>query len=109
MPMEMDVFADESPKEADEAFHGFVQVEYFWRDGLFAGKREKLAGEFGGADGRLLDFAQILEKRTLRRGLPKGQLHMAQNGLQHVVEIVGDAAGQSTHGFDLLHLVQLGL
>lgn len=38
---------------------------------------------------------------------PLGEIQAAENHGQHIVEVVGDASGQLTHGFHLLGLSQL--
>ena len=46
------------------------------------------------------------EKGLVRLSISHGQLRMAEDHAQHVVEIVGDPARQTSHGFHLLGLVQ---
>jgi hypothetical protein len=54
-------------------------------------------------------IAQTLLVRALGRYLVTDDLHIALNAGQHIVEVMGDAAGQGAHGFHLLGLDQLAL
>ncbi len=62
--------------------------------------------KIGGPLRRFPDFQQMGVKGLVRSGISHGQLRMAQDHAQHVIEIVGDPAGQPSHGFHLLGLVQ---
>ena len=108
-PGEIDVLADQPPQHLEHALHGLVQVEHLGGDGLLAGKGQQLPGEVGGALGRLPDFLQVGVERLRRVHLLQRQLRVAEDHAQHVVEIVGHAAGQPAHGFHLLGLGQLRL
>ena len=61
------------------------------------------------AQAGLLDLLQADPGAVLRRQVNLRQGHIAQDGRQDVVEIVGDAAGQGADGFHLLRLTQLPL
>ncbi len=89
--------------------HGLVQVEHLGGDGLLAGKGQQLPGEVGGALGGLADLLQVGMERLRRVHLLQGQLRVAEDHRQHVVEVVGHAAGQPAHRFHLLGLAQLRL
>ena len=107
-PGQIDVLADEPPQHLEHARHGLVQVEHLRGDGLLAGKGQQLPGEVGGALGGLADFLEIVMERLGRVHLVQGQLRMAEDHAQHVVEIMGHAAGQPAHRFHLLGLLKLG-
>ena len=79
-------------------------------DRLLAGKGQQLPGEVGRASGGLADLHR--DRRAAgadRVHLLQGQLRIAEDDAEHVVEIVGHAAGQPAHGFHLLGLEELGL
>ena len=62
--------------------------------------RRRLAG--------LLDFADVAAVRLGRQvGILEQQLAISEDGRQHVVEVVGDAAGEPSDGIHLLRLVVL--
>ena len=68
---------------------------------------QQLAREGGGTFPGLADLLQIGEERIVRGDLIHGHLRMAQDDAEHVVEIVGDAAGEAADGFHLLGLEEL--
>src|SRR5262249_55768151 len=54
------------------------------------------------------DVLQRLPQRAGWRHLPLGKLGEADDNLQDVIEVVGDATSQCADGFHLLRLAQLG-
>ena len=77
------------------------------RDGLLAGKGQQLAGKVRGAAGGLLDFLKIDMNGLGWVQLLHGQLDVAKDHAQHVVEVVGHATRQPADGFHFLGLVKL--
>ena len=57
--------------------------------------------------GRVHDVVQIAAQGALFRRLLQGELAVAQDGAEDVVEVVGDAAGQRADRLHLLRLPQL--
>ena len=108
-PDELDILPDEPVEDREHSLHGLVQVENLGRDGLFAGEGEKLAGQVRGTFRRLADTLQVRGQFLIRINLAQGQLCMAKDHAQHVVEVVGDPSGQTAYGFHLLGLGQLAL
>ena len=108
-PEKLDILSDETVEDREHSLHGLVQVEYLGRDRLFAGESEKLAGQVRGTFRRLADALQVRGQFLIRINLAEGQLCVAQNHAQHVVEVVGDPSGQTAYGFHLLGLSQLAL
>ena len=108
-PFEVDVFADEAAEHVDGTGDGVVEVEDAGHDGLLASEGEELAGQFGGAFGGLLDFAHAIGGIHAGFAGACGEFDVAEDDLEHVVEVVGDAAGEAADGIDALHLVELGL
>ena len=56
----------------------------------------------------LADFRNPRVLAALRRGVLKQQIRIAQDRIEHVVKIMGHAAGQGADGLHLLGLEQLG-
>lgn len=86
-----------------------VQVEDFRFQHLLAAKRQQLAGESGGAIGRLVNFARPPFQEVSRVAPLQHQLAVADDHVEQVVEIVRHAARQPAHGFHLGRLLELHL
>ena len=69
-------------------------------------EREDLLDELAGARARLLHFRQALLRRMLRHEILPGQLDVADDRAEDVVEVVGHAAGEGAEGLHLLRLAQ---
>ena len=104
----MDVLADEPLQHLEHVRHGFVQVQDLGGDRLLAGKGQQLTRQVGRAFGGFADFLEVGMERLGRVHLLQGQLGMAEDDAQHVVEVVGHAARQPTDRFHLLGLLELG-
>jgi hypothetical protein len=75
--------------------------------GLLAAVGEDLLHETPGPDAGFLDFLQAHAGRVAGVRVGDGQLGVAQDGGEDVVEVMGDAAGQLADGFQLLRLPEL--
>ena len=73
--------------------------------GLLAGEGKQLPHEPRGAVRILLDVHDVLEGRIGRAVVHQEEVGEADDRRQHVVEVVGDAAGELAHR---LHLLALG-
>src|SRR4051812_32359975 len=88
----LDVFPNQSAQELFYFTHERVYIENFHRNLLTPRKSEQLAGQVSGA---IYSQTGVIEQR---QDLVSGgkffgcQLHVALNGCQQVIEIVGDAA-----------------
>ena len=109
LPDQIDILADEPPQHLQHPCHGCVDIEHLGSNSLFAGEGQELPGQIGGALGRLANVLQAGMERMRALQPPERQFAMADDDAQHVVEIMGDAAGQPAHGFHLLRLDQLHL
>ena len=97
--VQVDVLTDEPPQHLEQIFDGLVQIEHFRGDGLFAGEGQQLAGNVPGALGRIDDFAEIAVQSCARAQVVHGQLGVADDHAQDVVEVVGHPTGQTAHRF----------
>jgi hypothetical protein len=70
-----------------------------------AGVGEHLVGEVGRPLRRRVDVADELPHRGLRRGLRQGEIRIAEDHHQQVVEVVGDSPGQDAETFEFLRLL----
>ena len=108
-PDQLDVLADQAAQHAEHAGDGFVEVEHLRRGRLLAREGLQLARERGRAGGGFLDFLEVRVQRLVGGHLLDGDFDVAENGLEHVVEIVRDAAGEAAEGFQFLGVRQLRL
>jgi hypothetical protein len=86
--------------------HRGAQIDVPDLEAALAGVGQHLAAQLGGALGRLLD---LLEARVdlARHGGAPGQVGVAEDAGQQVVEVVRDAAGEQAQALELLRLAQL--
>jgi len=108
-PDQFDPLADQSPQHLEHGFNAFVQVEHSGGDGLLAGEGKQLIDYVGGSLGGLLYLLKMLSQRRRGRFPFLGQFRMTEDNSQHVVEIMGHAAGQPSHCLHLLGLTELFL
>ena len=94
LPVKLDALADQAPEHLEHALDRGVDVEHLGHDRLLAGKRQQLAGQVGRTLGGLADLLQVDCDRVAILELVKGQFGVADDHAQHVVEVVGHAAGQ---------------
>ena len=84
-------------------------VDAFRQQRLGSCEGEQPAGQ-GGSAGRALhrivEVHHDLPARAVQA--PQGKVDAADDDCEHVVEVVGDAAGQLADRFHLLHLAELG-
>ena len=106
---QLDVLADQPPQHrCVDASHERVEVERLRRQHLLAAEREQLPRQRGRA------LASLLDQRRARGAAAPGLRQLEQQDAaapedhgQHVVEVVGDAAGELADRFHLLRLAQL--
>ena len=99
-----------SPLEHFEhPLHVLVHVKHHGNDRLLAGKRKQLPGYVRGTIGGLVNFLKVGMQRMGWVHILQGQFCITQDHAEHIVEIVGHAARQSSHRFHLLGLVKLPL
>ena len=85
-------------------------VDALGQQRLGAGEGQQAAGQRGGAGGALHRVGEVghdLAARAVEAA--PGEVDAADHDRQHVVEVVGDAAGQLADRLHLLDLAQLGL
>ena len=107
--LELDVAADQPRQQHPEVGQHVGQVQHFRPQRLLARKGQKLAHQRGGAVGVLLDVHDVREGRVGRTMVGQQQVGRHDDGGQHVVEVVRDAAGELAHGLHLLALRHLDL
>ena len=106
--VERDVFANEPTQQLADTGDQLVQIDPCGPQHLLAAECEQLSGQARGALGRFDDFVHIAPAPVFRREAVCGELGVAEDGGQKIVEIVGDAAGEVADGVHFLRLAELG-
>ena len=106
-PHQLDVFADQAAQHAERRPDRVVQVEHSGGHQLAAGEAEELAGDPGGPRRGRFDGFEIQAHGTGRVAGEQRQFDVPGDDAQHVVEVVGDSAGEAAHRLHLLRLRQL--
>ena len=99
--------ADDFFQEADGFGDVLIEIDVAGLQNLAAGEGEELASERGSANGLMANFIEVAMEASFGVGLVHAEFGPAENGADHVVEIVGDAAGQLADGFEFLGLTDL--
>ena len=84
-----------------------VEREHLRLENLAAAEGQELTGEGRRALSGMADLSMSARIDRLTRNVLKHEVAEAQDAGEEVVEVVGDAAGQLSHGFHLLRLPQL--
>ena len=105
--LELD-FASERPREHGlESADDLVHVEPLGEQHLLAAEREQLPRQRRCMGGGLPDLVDVVGARVALVEGVREQLRIARDRREHVVEVVGDAAGELADRLHLLRLPQL--
>ena len=104
---ECDVLPDDPLQERRRGRDGLGNADDLGFEFRLAGEDEKLLREFGRAPRGVAHREDVGLNRMGIAKLHQGHFRIAEDRLQHVVEIVGDAAGEQANGFHLGHLRDL--
>ena len=105
--LELDLLAEQPAEQIAEIGDDIGERQDFRAQRLAARESQKLAHQIGGAIGVLLDVHDVGEGRIGRPVLGEQQIGEADDGGQHIVEVMRDAAGQLADRLHLLALRQL--
>src|SRR5258706_1791509 len=83
-----------------------VEVDDLRFDHLAARKRQQLAGQAGGALRRFLNMMDVVRQAAVDRNLYLQQFRVAENSGEQVVEIMSDAACQTSDALQFPRLKQ---
>ena len=98
---EGDAFVHSAAQQQREMREEVGRVEHFALEGLLARIGEQAAHQIGGAHGRFVDRLEIVIGRITERMAALEELAIALSDLQHVVDLVRDAAGNVADGLHL--------
>ncbi|GJD67564.1 hypothetical protein MMMDOFMJ_0480 [Methylobacterium gnaphalii] len=112
--LDLDRLAERAPQQLRHAGDEAVRLDRLGRQGLLAGEGEEAVGQRRGAVRALQPLLNIVLElppvcRLAAIRLTLQHVQVADDDRQHVVEVVGEAAGELAHRFHLLGLPQLGL
>ena len=103
---DLNVGRDQPGEQLVQPADHVVQVEIAWLQCLLAGKGQQLPRQGGRALGRTPDLLDVRAPRVGGRHLLEQQVGVAEDRSEHVVEVVGDTAGQPPDRFQLLRMPQ---
>ena len=107
---DVDPLADRAVDQVEHVLDQLGRRRRFGQQGLGAGEGEQAAGEGGGAGRALHRIVEVeLDLAARSAQLAPGEVEPADDDREHVVEVVGDAAGQLADRLHLLDLAKLGL
>jgi hypothetical protein len=84
-----------------------IDVDHLGLQDLFAAEGQQLGGETAGLARSSQDLYQLLMPRIFGRSAIHEHSRVAADHGQQIIEIVGNAAGQPSHGFHFLRLAKL--
>ena len=101
------IVSEQTLEHAPEADDRFVHVEDARLEQLFPAEGEQLSGDGRGPFGGTPDLLDVQARGVIGGHLAEGELRIAADCRQRVVEVVRDAAREPADGFELLRLAQL--
>ncbi len=104
---DFNIAADYFFEKVESFSDALVQVDIARLENLAARKSQELASECGGAFSLLMDFLKMAAEAGAFFCLFHTDIGPAHDGADHVVEIVGDSAGELADSFELLRLQEL--
>ena len=107
--VELDLLAEQALQQQREVGEHVAELEHLRAQRLAAREGEELPHQARGAVGVLLDLHDVREGRVGRPVVGEQEVGEADDRLQHVVEVVRDAAGELADRLHLLGLRELRL
>jgi len=105
--VERNVFTDQAAERRFHVSDQVVEVDDLRLNHLFAGEGQKLRGQIARAAGGFFDFLDVVKHGAAGFELELDEVHVSQDHIEHVVEVVRHAAGQPSDGLQLLGLQKL--
>ncbi len=109
LDLQRHLVADQPRQQHAQIGQHVGQVQHFGPQRLAARERQQLPHQRGGAVGVLLDVHDVGKGWVRRPVVGQKQVRRHDDGGQHIVEIVRDAAGELSHRLHLLALRHLRL
>ena len=107
--LQLNIFRDEAADHAAGFREDDVAVKNLRRQHLLAAESKQLAGQRRGALRCAQNLIDVMSREgiAVRQAGCEAQIGVAEDHHEHVVEVVGHAAGQTADGIHLLRLLQL--
>src|SRR5579872_586194 len=109
LDLELDPLTDEAAQQILQFRENVGELQYLRPKRLAPRKSEQLPYQASGPIGVLLDLHDVLKGRIRRPMIGEQKVRIADDGGQHIVEVMGDAAGQLTDGLHFLALRKIFL
>jgi hypothetical protein len=106
LEIQFDVFSDHALQQLFNISQNLIEIEHLGFENLPPSKSEQLARQGRAASGRLPDHLQAARDSLILRPLEQN-LTLPQDDPQQIIEIMGNAAGQSSDGFEFLQLMHV--
>ena len=107
--LQRDLFADQPAQQHVEIGQHLAEIEHLRPHRLLAREGQQMPHQARRPVGILLDLHDVLERRVGRLVGIEQEIGRHHDGGQHIVEIVGDAAGELADQLHFLRLRDLGL
>ena len=101
-----DVLADDARQHLEQAGHRLVHVHDARLEDLVPAEGQQLRRQRHRALARLADLRELGEHRMPRGQLHGGEVAVAEDRGQQVVEVVRDPSRQAAHRLELLRLIE---
>ena len=101
---QLDVVPQDAPQLVVQVGQQRVELQQLRLQHLPAAERQELAGEGRSPLADPLDLPQVLARRIVRRQPEQGELGLAGDGGEEIVEHMGNSSRQPPHGFHALRL-----
>ena len=102
-----DVFADAAAQQAERGAHDLIEIRHLRLHDLPPLGGQQLLGQVAALGGRGLDVVEEAAVRLEIADQARQDLAAGEDHHQHVIEVVGDAAGELAEALQLLGLEQL--
>ena len=109
IPLERGLLGDGRPEQGGHFPHFARQVELTAFDRTAAAVGQELLGELRCALGGAHHLVQVFPSRRIGGDVQPGEVGVAQDDMEEVVEVVRDPAGQHADALELLHVIGVRL
>ena len=106
MKENVDILRNAAIQQIHGVLDDFVEIEDFGENDLAAAEGEELVREDGGLLRGIFDFGKIAAERGFRTDKGSGNIAIAHDDAEKIVEVVSHAAGEIAYRFHLVGLAE---